>query len=185
MIEMMVEGSPKARYACVLPPEATEEELALINERKATASAAGGEKDMDVVKSLLKPLQGKCLFHLDGWWTYEYCYEKRVLQYHQEKVLCFLSFSYSYRASFAMICSFHYLVLVYFQLSSVIPSIWLFIFLFQSFHPFSGHWSLCHSRLNSITHFMFCSSLIPTHRRKMLSQLRLNLFLVKSLMTRK
>jgi hypothetical protein len=36
-------------------------------------------------KQLLSPLQGRCFRKVDGWWTYELCYEKHLRQFHKEK----------------------------------------------------------------------------------------------------
>uniref|UniRef100_A0A6B2L9W3 MRH domain-containing protein n=1 Tax=Arcella intermedia TaxID=1963864 RepID=A0A6B2L9W3_9EUKA len=33
----------------------------------------------------LEDLQDRCLYRLEGWWTYEFCYGKHVRQFHQDK----------------------------------------------------------------------------------------------------
>lgn len=37
-----------------------------------------------LVTSMLEPLRGRCLNITQGWWTYEYCYPTRMMQYHLE-----------------------------------------------------------------------------------------------------
>eukprot|EP00833_Pecoramyces_ruminatium_P014826 jgi/Orpsp1_1/1188858/evm.model.d7180000067740.1 len=32
--------------------------------------------------ALLEPLKNKCLYHTNGWWSYEFCYGKSIRQYH-------------------------------------------------------------------------------------------------------
>ena len=41
---------------------------------------------MPHVTSYLQPLKGTCFYRLEGWWTYEFCFEKGLRQFHQEKV---------------------------------------------------------------------------------------------------
>ena len=32
----------------------------------------------------MEPLSGKCLYRIEGWWTYEVCFGSHVRQYHEE-----------------------------------------------------------------------------------------------------
>jgi len=32
--------------------------------------------------ALLEPMKNKCLYHTNGWWSYEFCYGKSIRQYH-------------------------------------------------------------------------------------------------------
>eukprot|EP00931_Biecheleriopsis_adriatica_P120560 TRINITY_DN95689_c0_g1_i1.p1 TRINITY_DN95689_c0_g1~~TRINITY_DN95689_c0_g1_i1.p1 ORF type:complete len:392 (+),score=77.79 TRINITY_DN95689_c0_g1_i1:39-1214(+) len=37
-----------------------------------------------LITALLEPLRGRCLNTTQGWWTYEYCYPKNLMQFHLE-----------------------------------------------------------------------------------------------------
>ncbi|PKS13069.1 hypothetical protein jhhlp_000410 [Lomentospora prolificans] len=74
---------PPNKYLCSIPileesrPEnQTAAELAKAEEAKemARASQRGWE--------LLKPLEDECFHHIDGWWTYRFCYGHDIVQYH-------------------------------------------------------------------------------------------------------
>ncbi|CCX34808.1 Similar to Protein OS-9 homolog; acc. no. Q4IEA7 [Pyronema omphalodes CBS 100304] len=64
----------------VKPPpalNATEKELSKVEEEKelARATSRGWE--------LLSDLEGKCLYFVSGWWSYSFCHNKEVKQFHQ------------------------------------------------------------------------------------------------------
>ncbi|KAF8536336.1 glucosidase II beta subunit-like protein-domain-containing protein [Trichophaea hybrida] len=61
----------------VSPMNATEKELSRVQEEKelAQATSRGWE--------LLSDLDGKCLYFISGWWSYSFCYNREVRQFHQ------------------------------------------------------------------------------------------------------
>ncbi|KAK9472753.1 glucosidase II beta subunit-like protein-domain-containing protein [Dipodascopsis tothii] len=71
------------RYACTLPrvraahANGTQAELSKAEEEAefARAQVAGWE--------LLEPLEGTCLYYIAGWWTYSYCHNQQIKQFHQ------------------------------------------------------------------------------------------------------
>jgi protein OS-9 len=74
---------PPSRYLCSIPivkaPAAenqTASELAKAEEAKelARASVRGWE--------LLNALDGHCLYFMSGWWSYSFCYNREVVQFH-------------------------------------------------------------------------------------------------------
>jgi len=78
---MWLEGK---QYLCsiplVTPPppmNATERELSKVEEEKelARATMRGWE--------LLSDLEGKCLYFVSGWWSYSFCHNREVRQFHQ------------------------------------------------------------------------------------------------------
>jgi protein OS-9 len=56
---------------------ATEKELSEVEEEKelARATSRGWE--------LLSDLEGKCLYFVSGWWSYSFCHNREVRQFHQ------------------------------------------------------------------------------------------------------
>ncbi|KAL7267007.1 Protein OS-9 [Rhizina undulata] len=72
------------RYLCSVPVvdpppplNATEKELSRAAEEKelARATVRGWE--------LLKELEGECLYFISGWWSYSFCHNREVRQFHQ------------------------------------------------------------------------------------------------------
>ena len=64
------------KYRCHLP-----------NSDQATADASVAMRPAAPrVASYLQPLKGTCFYRLEGWWTYEFCFQKGLRQFHQEKV---------------------------------------------------------------------------------------------------
>jgi protein OS-9 len=72
------------RYLCSIPEvklppplNATEKERSKIEEEKelARATTRGWE--------LLSDLDGKCLYFVSGWWSYSFCHNREVRQFHQ------------------------------------------------------------------------------------------------------
>lgn len=58
------------------PPNQTATDLAKAEEARelARASAAGWE--------IMNTLDGTCLFFMSGWWSYSFCYNKEIVQFH-------------------------------------------------------------------------------------------------------
>jgi len=63
----------KRQYSCFIPD--------VVENDSSTTT----HKDIQTPAELLKPLEGSCLYRLEGWWTYEFCYGKHLRQFHQEK----------------------------------------------------------------------------------------------------
>lgn len=59
------------------PRNDTSEAEARLEEKKELARAT------DRGWELLKDLEGNCLFFISGWWSYSFCYNSRVTQFHQ------------------------------------------------------------------------------------------------------
>ena len=64
------------KYRCYLPSAPKNE----------TTSDGAAAPPAPRVASYLMSLKGTCFYRLEGWWTYEFCYQKSVRQFHQEKV---------------------------------------------------------------------------------------------------
>ncbi|EDO37285.1 predicted protein, partial [Nematostella vectensis] len=62
------------QYQCTLPLIEKDEFIKQENENYTT----------EEITSLLQPLENKCLYHNNGWWTYEVCFGKTISQYHEE-----------------------------------------------------------------------------------------------------
>ncbi|KAI0375020.1 hypothetical protein BV20DRAFT_961268 [Pilatotrama ljubarskyi] len=66
---------PKSSYVCLIPPPPREPPAV---EDTATDVATPVHS-----WSLLQPLSGKCLYHRQGWFTYSYCHNSHVRQFHE------------------------------------------------------------------------------------------------------
>lgn len=80
--EMMIHH--KQRYLCSIPQvEAAVEQT---NEND-TLSKAEQEKELaranDRGWELLSGMQGNCIYYMHGWWSYRFCYNQDVKQFHQ------------------------------------------------------------------------------------------------------
>lgn len=72
------------RYLCSIPVVAA-------NEANATADAAQAkdEEEKELMRAtdrgweLLQGMQGDCVYFLSGWWSYSFCYNDEVRQFHQ------------------------------------------------------------------------------------------------------
>ena len=85
---MMMTAHDGRRYFCALPKPrgtgASDDETGGTGGRDATnASATDGDAEA-TVEDVLKPLEGRCFYRIEGWWTYEFCHMKKIRQYHQE-----------------------------------------------------------------------------------------------------
>lgn len=73
------------RYLCSIPV------VAAANEANATAdaTAAKNEEEKELMRAtdrgweLLQGMQGNCVYFLSGWWSYSFCYNDEVRQFHQ------------------------------------------------------------------------------------------------------
>lgn len=81
------------RYLCLLPDLATVESQIRdqqVNSLSGDSSSSSSSADEDAgtgvedLSELLMRLQGTCLYRMDGWWTYEFCYKRHVRQYHRD-----------------------------------------------------------------------------------------------------
>ena len=85
---VMMTAHDGRRYFCALPKPrgtgASDDETGGTGGRDATnASATDGDAEA-TVEDVLKPLEGRCFYRIEGWWTYEFCHMKKIRQYHQE-----------------------------------------------------------------------------------------------------
>lgn len=60
---------------CLLPPPQP-------LQQPTPSSRPSQENQFDDIDDLLKPYEKKCFHRRDGWWTYEFCYGKHVIQKH-------------------------------------------------------------------------------------------------------
>ncbi|KAI1104819.1 glucosidase II beta subunit-like protein-domain-containing protein [Jackrogersella minutella] len=74
---------PPNRYLCAIPviesppaPNKTATELAKAEEARELARASAHGWD------LINGLDGKCLYYMSGWWSYSFCYNRDVIQFH-------------------------------------------------------------------------------------------------------
>lgn len=75
------------RYLCDIPR--VEDESLLQNETtEGAAEAAEAEHQKELARAtdrgleLLKDMEGKCLYYISGWWSYSFCYNNKVEQFH-------------------------------------------------------------------------------------------------------
>ncbi|KAI0647168.1 glucosidase II beta subunit-like protein-domain-containing protein [Trametes meyenii] len=66
---------PKSSYVCLIPPPP--------KEPPQVEDAATDVSTPVHSWSLLQPLSGKCLYHRQGWFTYSYCHNSHVRQFHE------------------------------------------------------------------------------------------------------
>lgn len=80
--EMMIHH--KQRYLCSIPQVETIVEQTNEND---TLSKAEQEKELaranDRGWELLSGMQGNCIYYMHGWWSYRFCYNQDVKQFHQ------------------------------------------------------------------------------------------------------
>ncbi|KAI9848622.1 MAG: Protein OS-9 [Thelocarpon superellum] len=71
------------RYLCAIPLV----QEAARNESAEAAARAEEEKELERATSrgweLLQELEGQCLYYISGWWSYQFCYNGKVKQFHQ------------------------------------------------------------------------------------------------------
>ncbi|KAI1795756.1 glucosidase II beta subunit-like protein-domain-containing protein [Ganoderma leucocontextum] len=66
---------PKSNYLCLIPPPP--QEVPVVEEAPAEIATPVHSW------SLLQPLSGTCLYHRQGWFTYSYCHNSHVRQFHE------------------------------------------------------------------------------------------------------
>lgn len=66
------------KMRCVLPQSKPSQQTASSPERDQFTI----ERQFDNVDTLLKDYHNKCFLRLEGWWTYEFCFGKHVVQKH-------------------------------------------------------------------------------------------------------
>ncbi|KAH9857001.1 glucosidase II beta subunit-like protein-domain-containing protein [Lenzites betulinus] len=67
---------PKSSFVCLIPPPPTEPPAVVDDAPTDVATPVHSW-------SLLQPLSGKCLYHRQGWFTYSYCHNSHVRQFHE------------------------------------------------------------------------------------------------------
>lgn len=76
---MMLKGQ---RYLCSIPLAVPEEE-----KQKSNTTAEQVAKELELAASrgweLLKDMEGSCIYFNSGWWSYSFCYNEGVRQFHQ------------------------------------------------------------------------------------------------------
>lgn len=76
---MMVDGQ---RYLCSLPRIVEEE-----GEKASNTTAEEEAKELELAAKrgweLLKDMEGNCIYFASGWWSYSFCYNEGVRQFHQ------------------------------------------------------------------------------------------------------
>lgn len=70
---------PKLSFLCLIPPP-LEPVPTTPSEEEMQAEA---QVDPLYSWSLLQPLEGRCLYHRQAWFTYSYCHGSRVRQFHE------------------------------------------------------------------------------------------------------
>jgi protein OS-9 len=78
---MMLDGQP---YLCSIPQVAMVDKKAGVND---TVTKQEEEKELaratDRGWELLSGMQGNCIYFISGWWSYRFCYNEGVRQFHQ------------------------------------------------------------------------------------------------------
>ena len=71
------------RYLCAIPTVS----LAQLNESAEAVARAEEEKELARATSrgweLLQDMDGQCMFYISGWWSYQFCYNGKIKQFHQ------------------------------------------------------------------------------------------------------
>eukprot|EP00873_Tetraselmis_striata_P016506 jgi/Tetstr1/436770/TSEL_025550.t1 len=68
------------QYRCFLPPISGEGD----GENSGSSEQGGGSGTSKPPSAYLAGLASTCFYRVEGWWTYELCYKKRIRQYHQD-----------------------------------------------------------------------------------------------------
>lgn len=78
-------SSPPSRYLCSIPtiappPELNRTATELAKAEEARELSRASERGWE----LLNELQGTCLYYGSGWWSYSFCYDKEIVQFHAQ-----------------------------------------------------------------------------------------------------
>ncbi len=71
------------RYLCAIPA------VAMPETDSTSEAAARAEEEKELSRAtergweLLKDMEGHCMFFISGWWSYSFCYNSHVTQFHQ------------------------------------------------------------------------------------------------------
>lgn len=77
---MVLDSSP---YLCSIP------QVHLEPKNKTSAADSKAEEEKELARAadrgweLLKDLEGQCMYFISGWWSYSFCYNTEVKQFHQ------------------------------------------------------------------------------------------------------
>ncbi|MCJ1320919.1 Protein OS-9 [Xylographa vitiligo] len=77
---MVLDSSP---YLCSIP------QVSLPPQNKTSAASSKAEEEKELARAadrgweLLKELEGHCMYFVSGWWSYSFCYNTDVKQFHQ------------------------------------------------------------------------------------------------------
>lgn len=79
--EMILDGQ---RYLCGIPRVDTEDSNSASQEEEASKADEQTElaRATDRGLELLHEMEDKCLYYVSGWWSYSFCYQKQVKQFH-------------------------------------------------------------------------------------------------------
>ncbi|KAI0737661.1 hypothetical protein BC629DRAFT_1241744, partial [Irpex lacteus] len=72
----LMKMNPRSNYLCLIPPPPPENTSVPAEEPTAEVTPVHSW-------SLLQPLAGGCLYHRQGWFTYAYCHNSHVRQFHE------------------------------------------------------------------------------------------------------
>ena len=70
-------------YLCVIP------QVAIVPQNESSAAQSKAEEEKELARAtdrgleLLKDMEDQCMYFVSGWWSYSFCYNKHVKQFHQ------------------------------------------------------------------------------------------------------